>query len=145
MPKTTHPARSRWFWTFVLVSALVFPALNLGAQPTPTPTPVPTPQPTPAPELRMKVKVVEVTISGNTLQVNPETVRLKRREEVVNWVTNGTSMRIAFRPTPGNPFTDLTCRGRFCGVLTPPDALGTFKYTVTVDGVSLDPNVEVIP
>ena len=32
MPKTIHPANSRWFWTFVLVSSLVFPALNLKAQ-----------------------------------------------------------------------------------------------------------------
>jgi len=124
MPKTIHPANSRWFWTFALVSSLVFPALNLGAQ---------TAQPTPAPidSLKVKVKVVEVTKTG------------------VVWVTNGLSMKIDFKPgnpAPGNPFTDLTCKGRFCGVLTPPDvAPGVFNYKVTVDGVVLDPNVEVIP
>jgi len=134
MPKTIHLARSRWFWTFVLVSSLVFPALELGAQ---TDT------------LKVKVKVVEVTKSGTTLQVNPVKVKLKRKEEIVVWVTNGQSMKIEFKkgnPAPGNPFTDLICKGRFCGVLTPPDvAPGVFNYKVTVDGVVLDPNVEVVP
>ena len=141
MPKTIHPANSRWFWTFALVSSLVFPALNLGAQ---------TAQPTPAPidSLKVKVKVVEVTKTGTTISVNPVKVKLKRKEEIVVWVTNGLSMKIDFKPgnpAPGNPFTDLTCKGRFCGVLTPPDvAPGVFNYKVTVDGVVLDPNVEVI-
>jgi hypothetical protein len=134
MPKTIHLARSRWFWTFVLVSSLVFPALELGAQ---TDT------------LKVKVKVVEVTKSGTTLQVNPVKVKLKRKEEIVVWVTNGQSLKIEFKkgnPAPGNPFTDLICKGRFCGVLTPPDvAPGVFNYKVTVDGVVLDPNVEVVP
>jgi len=142
MPKTIHPANSRWFWTFVLVSSLVFPALNLGAQ---------TAQPTPAPTdtLKVKVKVVEVTKTGTTISVNPVKVRLKRKQEIVVWVTNGLAMKIDFKPgnpAPGNPFTDLACKGRFCGVLTAPDvAPGVFNYKVTVDGVVLDPNVEVIP
>jgi hypothetical protein len=137
MPKTIHPARSRWFWTFVLVSSLVLPALELGAQTAQTDS------------LKVKVKVVEVTKTGTTLQVNPVKVKLKRKEEIVVWVTNGQSLKIEFKkanPPPGNPFTDLTCKGRFCGVLTPPDvAPGVFNYKVTVDGVVLDPNVEVIP
>lgn len=137
MPKTIHLARSRWFWTLVLVSSLVFPALELGAQTAQTDT------------LKVKVKVVEVTKSGTTLQVNPVKVKLKRKEEIVVWVTNGQSMKIEFKkgnPAPGNPFTDLICKGRFCGVLTPPDvAPGVFNYKVTVDGVVLDPNVEVVP
>jgi hypothetical protein len=136
MPKTIHPANSRWFWTFALVSSLVFPALEVGAQTTP------------ADSLKVKVKVVEVTKTGTTLQVNPVKVKLKRKEEIVVWVTNGLKMTIDFKPgnpAPGNPFTDLTCKGRFCGVLTPPDvAPGVFNYKVTVDGVVLDPNVEVI-
>jgi hypothetical protein len=134
MPKTTHPANSRWFWTFVLVSSLVFPALELGAQ---TNT------------LNLKVKVVEVIKTGTTITVNPAKVKLKRKEEIVVWVTNGLSLKIEFKkgnPAPGNPFTDLTCKGRFCGVLTPPDvAPGVFQYKATVDGVVLDPNVEVVP
>jgi hypothetical protein len=81
--------------------------------------------------------------------VNPVKVKLKRKQDVVVWVTNGLSLKIEFKkgnPPPGNPFTDLTCKGRFCGVLTPPDvAPGVFNYKVTVDGVVLDPNVEVIP
>ena len=142
MAKTIHPANSRWFWVFVLVSSLVFPALNLGAQ---------TAQPTPAPTdtLKAKVKVVEVTKTGTTISVNPVKVKLKRKQEIVVWVTNGLSMKIDFKPgnpAPGNPFTDLTCKGSFCGVLTPPAvAPGVFNYKVTVDGVVLDPNVEVIP
>jgi hypothetical protein len=142
MPKTIHPANSRWFWTFVLVSSLVFPALELGAQ-TPTPTP------TPSTDLKLKVKVVEVTKTGTTLTVNPVKVKLKRKEEIVVWVTNGESLRIQFKPgnpEPGDPFTDLICRGRICGVLTPPDVTpGVFNYKVVVDGVVLDPNVEVVP
>jgi hypothetical protein len=147
MPKTTHPTRSRWFWTFVLASSLVFPALNVGAQQA-TPVPTATPQPTPVPDLKVKVKIVEVTKSGTTLKVNPEKVKLKRKEEIVVWVADGT-IALDFNkpgnPQPGNPFTDLTCKGRFCAALTPPDVLGIFNYKVTVDGVVLDPNVEVIP
>jgi hypothetical protein len=134
MSMITHPTRSRWFWTFVLVSSLVFPALELGAQ---TNT------------LNVKVKVVEVIKTGTTITVNPLKVKLKRKEEIVVWVTNGLQLKIDFKkgnPAPGNPFTDLTCRGRFCGVLTPPDvAPGVFQYKATVDGVVLDPNVEVVP
>ena len=146
MAKTGHPTRSRWFWTFVLVSSLVFPALELGAQ---TPQPTATPQTTPTDILKVKVKVVEVTKSGSTITVNPEKVKLKRKQDVVVWVTNGLQLKIEFKkgnPPPGNPFTDLICKGRFCGVLTPPDvAPGVFQYKATVDGVVLDPNVEVIP
>lgn len=139
MPKTVHPAASRWFWAFVFVS-FSFPVMELGAQ---------TPTPTPTPNLKVKVKVVEVTKSGTTLKVDPTSVKLKRREEIVVWVTDGQTMTIDFRksgnPSPGSPFTELTCRGRFCAALAPPDALGIFNYKVTVDGVDLDPNVEVIP
>jgi hypothetical protein len=135
MPKTIHPANSRWFWVFVLVSSLVFPTLELGAQ---------TAQ---SPGLKVKVKVVEVTKTGTTISVNPVNVKLHKKQEIVVWVTNGLSMKIDFKPgnpPPGNPFTDLTCKGSFCGVLTPPSVEGIFKYKVTVDGVVLDPNVEVI-
>jgi hypothetical protein len=141
MPKTTHSTRSRWFWTLVLVSSLVIPALELGAQ-TPQPTP------TPSTDLKTKVKVVEVTKSGTTLSVKPDKVQLKKKEDIVVWVTNGLLMKITFKPgnpAPGNPFTDLVCKARFCAALTPPSAEGTFYYKVTVDGVVLDPNVEVIP
>jgi hypothetical protein len=136
MHKTIHPVYPRWFWTFVLVSFLVLPALTVGAQ---------TAQ---SPGLKVKVKVVEVTKTGTTITVNPVSVKLHKKQEIVVWVTNGLSMKIDFKPgnpPPGNPFTDLTCKGSFCGVLTPPSAEGIFKYKVTVDGVVLDPNVEVIP
>jgi len=134
MLKTIHLARSRWFWTFVLVSSLVLPALELGAQ---TNT------------LNVKVKVVEVIKTGTTITVNPVKVKVKRKEDVVVWVTNGQLLKVEFKkgnPAPGNPFTDLTCKGRFCGALTPTDvAPAVFQYKVTVDGVVLDPNVEVVP
>lgn len=134
MPKTIHLAGPRWFWTFVLGSFLVLPALELGAQ---------TPQPTPTPAPKVKVKVVEVIKSGTSVRVDPDKVKLKRREEIVVWVTNGQALKIAFKKA--NPFTDLVCKGRFCAALTPPDVLGIFDYKVTVDGVVLDPNVEVVP
>ena len=144
---TTHPTRFRWFWTSVLVSCLVLPAAKVAAQ---AAQPTATPTTTTTEPLKAKVKVVEVTKSGTTLTVNPVKVKLKRKEEIVVWVTNGTSLKVDFKkpgnPAPGTPFTDLTCKGRFCGVLTPPDvAPGVFNYKVTVDGVVLDPNVEVIP
>jgi hypothetical protein len=142
MRNAHHLARSGWFWTLVFVSSLVLPARQLGAQ-------IPTPTPTPTPDLKLKVKVVEVTKSGTTLTVNPVKVKVKRKEEIVVWVTNGESMRITFKagnPEPGDPFTDLVCRGRICGALTPPDVpAGVFNYKVVVDGAVLDPNVEVIP
>ena len=134
MPKIPHAGRSRWFWVFVLVSSLVVPALDLGAQ---TNT------------LNVKVKVVEVIKTGTAIQVNPVKVKVKRKEEIVVWVTNGQALKVEFKkgnPAPGNPFTDLTCKGRFCAALTPPDvAPAVFQYKVTVDGVVLDPNVEVVP
>jgi hypothetical protein len=134
MPKTLHPASSRWFWTFVLVSALVVPASQLGAQ---------TPAPTPTPVLKVKVKVVEVVKTGSSVRVDPDKVKLKRREDVIVWVTNGLALKVEFKKT--NPFTDLVCKGRFCAALTPSNMLGVFDYKVTVDGVVLDPNVEVVP
>jgi hypothetical protein len=134
MPKIPHAGRSRWFWVFVLVSSLVVPALDLGAQ---TNT------------LNVKVKVVEVIKTGTAIQVNPVKVKVKRKEEIVVWVTNGLALKVEFKkgnPAPGNPFTDLTCKGRYCAALTPPDvAPAVFQYKVTVDGVVLDPNVEVVP
>lgn len=134
MPKIPHAGRSRLFWVFVLVSSLVVPALDLGAQ---TNT------------LNVKVKVVEVIKTGTAIQVNPVKVKVKRKEEIVVWVTNGQALKVEFKkgnPAPGNPFTDLTCKGRYCAALTPPDvAPAVFQYKVTVDGVVLDPNVEVVP
>jgi hypothetical protein len=134
MPKTIHPANSRWFWVFVLLSFLVFPALGHSAT---------TADPT------LKIKRVKVVKSGDTLKVVPLKVQVHRKQEIVVWVTDGKSMKIEFKPgnpPPGNPFTDLTCPGgQFCGALTPPDVLGVFDYKVTVDGKVLDPKVEVLP
>src|SRR5688572_4990819 len=142
MTMAIHSTRSGRFRTLVLVSSLLVPALELGAQATP-------PTPTPAPErLNVKVKVVEVIKSGSTITVNPVKVKLKRKQEIVVWVTNGAALKVEFKkgnPPPVNPFVDLTCKGRFCAALTPPDVLGVFNYNVTVDGVLLDPNVEVVP
>lgn len=142
MPKTTPVSRPGRFWTFLLVSSLFVPAWELGAQ---TAQPTPTP---PAETLKMKVKVVEVVKTGAIVTVNPVKVKIKRRQEIVVWVTNGVSLKVEFKkgnPPPVNPFTDLVCKGRFCAALTPPDVLGVFNYNVTVDGVLLDPNVEVVP
>ncbi len=127
MPTTHHLARSRWFWTFVVVSALVLPAREVGAQ---------------QGGQKPRVKVVEIIKTGTTLKAYPPIVKLKKKQEIVVWVTNGLSMDIQFK---NNPFTDLKCsKGPFCGALIPPDVEGTFKYSVTVDGVVLDPNVEVV-
>ena len=140
----THPTRPRWFWTVLLVSFLSFPVLDLGAQSAQTaPTAVPS-----SDTLKVKVKVVTVTKSGTSVAANPSTIKLHQKQDIVVWVTNGSTMKIDWKPgnpAPGNPFTDLVCKGSFCGALVPPAALGTFKYKVTVDGVALDPNVEVIP
>src|SRR5688500_1585993 len=134
MTKTIHSALSGRFWTLVLVSSLLVPALELAAQTAP-------PTPTPVPDLKEKVQVVEVVKTGSTITVNPVKVRLKRKQEIVVWVTNGLSLKVEFKkgnPPPVNPFVDLTCKGRFCAALTPPDVLGVFNYNVTVDGVLLD-------
>jgi hypothetical protein len=147
MPNPIQLARSRRFWTFVLVSSLVFPAVEVGAQTTQTVQTAQTATTISPDTLKVKVKVVEVIKSGTTVTVNPVKVKLKRKAEIVVWVANG-QMKIEFKkgnPAPGNPFTDLVCKGRFCAALTPPDVLGVFNYKVTVDGVVLDPNVEVVP
>jgi hypothetical protein len=133
MPKTIHPTHSRWFWTSVLVSMVANALAAQTAQPTPVP-----------PDLKTKVKVVEVTKSGTTLSVKPDKVQLHKKQDIAVWVSNGLSMKITFK-AGANPFTDLVCKGSFCVALTPPTVEGTFKYTVTVDGAVLDPNVEVVP
>ena len=121
-----------------VVSALIaLPAVAAG----PTPTPVPS--------LKTKVQVVAVIKDGSTIRVDPDRVKLKRKSDVVVWVTNGLALKVELNktnPAPVNPFTDLTCKGRFCGVLTPPDvAPNVFAYSVTVDGQTVDPTVEVVP
>ncbi len=134
MPKIIHPGLFRWLLALVLVALLFLPTSGATAQ---TDT------------LKTKIKVVEVTTDGTTIRVDPARVKLKRKTDVVVWVTNGQSLKIDFKtgnPSPGNPFTDLVCKGQFCGALTPPDvAPNVFRYKVTVDGVVLDPDVEVVP
>jgi hypothetical protein len=127
---TFHPARSRWFWTVVVVSSLVVPSLGQAAQ-----TP---------PDITTKVKVVKVVKKGTSLQVIPSKVQVHQKAEIVVWVTDGLSLKIEFKKT--NPFPDLTCPGgQFCGALLPTNAPpGLYDYKVTVDGVVLDPNVEVV-
>ena len=131
MRNHTHPARSRWFWTVVIVSSLVVPSLGQGAQ-------------APAPDLTTKVKVVKVVKKGTSLQVIPSKVQIHQKAEIVVWVTDGLSLKIEFKKT--NPFPDLTCPGgQFCGALLPTNAPpGLYDYKVTVDGIVLDPNVEVV-
>ena len=126
----------------------LFPILLIGCASKPPLTAEPA-TPTPVPALKTKVQVVEVIKDGTTIRVDPDRVKLKRKTDVVLWVTNGLSLKITFKagnPAPGNPFTDLACKGSFCGVLTPPDvAPNVFRYSVTVDGQTLDPSVEVVP
>lgn len=142
MLERTRIDLSRWLPVLAAVSLLAFPA-GAGAQVVATPVPA-------APEaIKTKVKIVEVYKVGSTIKVDPVRVKLKRKTDIVVWVTNGTSLKIEMKagnPAPGNPFTDLTCKGRFCAALTPPDvAPSVFRYKVTVDGVVLDPDVEVVP
>lgn len=142
MLQRTRVALFRWFPVLAAVSFLALPS-GTGAQSSPTPVP------TPPEAIKTKVKIVEVYKDGTSIKVDPVRVKLKRKSDIVVWVTNGTNLKIAFKrgnPAPGNPFTDLVCKGRFCAALTPPDvAPSVFRYTVTVDGVVLDPDVEVVP
>jgi len=138
MPARVLPGLHRRLPVLCVVSTLLaLPALAAG----PTPTPVPS--------LKTKVQIVEVIKEGSSIRVDPPRVKLKRKTDIVVWVTNGLDLRVEFKktnPAPGNPFTDLTCRGKFCGVLNPPDvAPNVFAYSVTVDGQTLDPTVEVVP
>ena len=141
MLQRTRVALSRWFPVLALVSALGTPDAARAQVAT---------TPAPAPEaIKTKVKIVEVWKEGTTIKVDPVRVKLKRKQDIVVWVTNGASLKIEMKrgnPAPGNPFTDLVCKGRFCAALTPPDvAPSVFRYKVTVDGVVLDPDVEVVP
>lgn len=139
MSQRIRVALFRWFPVFAAVSLLAIPAGTYAQGPTPIPPPAP----------KTRVKVVEVIKDGTTIRVDPVRVKLKRKTDIVVWVTNGVSLKVAFKPgnpAPGNPFTDLVCKGRFCAALTPPDvAPSIFRYNVTVDGVVLDPDVEVVP
>jgi hypothetical protein len=141
MFERTRVALSRWFSILAAVSYLAIPS-GLVAQSA-------TPVPTPAEAIKTKVKIVEVYKDGTSIKVDPVRVKLKRKTDIVIWVTNGMALKVEMKkgnPAPGNPFTDLVCKGRFCAALTPPDvAPSVFRYKVTVDGVVLDPDVEVVP
>jgi hypothetical protein len=128
MPKIVSLVRFQWFWVLVLGACLALPTC-LEAQE----------------GVKMKVKIVEVTREGDTVSVDPPLVKLKKNQDIVIWVTNGESLKITWKGV--NPLTKLTCAGRFCGTLVPSDAPAyvRYKYTVTVDGQSLDPDVEVVP
>lgn len=142
MLQRTRVAPFRWFPVLAAVSLLAIPA-ETKAQSSPTPVP------TPPEMIKTRVKIVEVYKDGTSIKVDPVRVKLKRKTDIVVWVTNGLNLKINFKPgnpAPGNPFTDLVCKGRFCAALTPPDvAPSVFRYKVTVDGVVLDPDVEVVP
>lgn len=135
MHQPIRVALSRWFPVLAAASFLAFPS-GTGADALPA-------------SFKTRVKLVEVIKDGNTIRVDPVRVKLKRKTDIVVWVTNGAALKIEFKtgnPSPGNPFTDLVCKGRFCAALTPPDvAPSVFRYKVTVDGVVLDPDVEVVP
>ena len=139
MSLRTRVALPRWFPVLALAVLFALPAGTGGQSATPIPPP----------PIRTKVKVVEVIKDGTKIRVDPVRIKLKRKTDIVVWVTNGMSLKIDFKrgnPAPGNPFTDLVCKGRFCAALTPPDvAPSVFRYTVTVDGIVLDPDVEVVP
>ena len=141
MFERTRVALSRWFPILAAVSFLAVPA-GLAAQSA-------TPVPAPVDAIKSKVKIVEVYKDGTSIRVDPVRVKLKRKTDIVIWVTNGMALKVEMKkgnPAPGNPFTDLVCKGRFCAALTPPDvAPSVFRYKVTVDGVVLDPDVEVVP
>ena len=129
MTKIRFPGGFRWFWTFVVAVSLVAPSL-LGAQT--------------AVDLTTKVKVVKVVKKGTSLQVTPTKVQVKQKAEIVVWVTDGLALKIEFKKT--NPFPSLACPGgQFCGALLPSNAPpGLYDYKVTVDGIVIDPNVEVV-
>jgi hypothetical protein len=130
MPKTLHPGGLR-FWTFVVAASLLVPSLGQSAQTT-------------AVDPATKVKIVKVVKKGTSLQVTPTKVQVKQKAEIVVWVTDGLALKIEFKKT--NPFPDLTCPGgQFCGALLPSNAApGLYDYKVTVDGIVIDPNVEVV-
>ena len=131
MPKIFLPRGLR-FWTVVVAASLLVPSLGQGATTTPTA------------DLATKVKVVKVVKKGTSLQVTPTKVQVKQKAEIVVWVTDGLALKIEFKKT--NPFPDLTCPGgQFCGALLPSNAApGLYDYRVTVDGIVVDPNVEVV-
>ena len=131
MPKILHPGGLR-FWTFVVAASLLVPSLGQGAQTTTTV------------DLTTKVKVVKVVKKGTSLQVIPTKVQVKQKAEIVVWVTDGLALKIEFKKT--NPFPGLACPGgQFCGALLPTNAApGLYDYKVTVDGIVIDPNVEVV-
>jgi hypothetical protein len=131
MPKIFLPRGLR-FWTVVVAASLLVPSLGQGATTTPTA------------DLTTKVKVVKVVKKGTSLQVTPTKVQVKQKAEIVVWVTDGLALKIEFKKT--NPFPDVTCPGgQFCGALLPSSAApGVYDYKVTVDGIVIDPNVEVV-
>jgi len=150
MVTTVPVVRFRLLGVLVLGVCLALPACQKKVEPLPESTVTeapPAPEPPAQEGLKMKVKIVEVTKDGGKVSVDPTPVRIKKNQDIVIWVTNGESMTITWKPgnpAPGDPLPRLVCEGRFCGSLVPSDApYGVYRYTVTVDGESLDPEVEV--
>lgn len=145
MSKIILICRYRWVLVLALALCVALPACRKAEEP-PAASTVTEVSPSPAPPaeegLRAKVKVVEVTKDGGKVSVDKSRVHLKKREDIIVWVTNGESMTITWKGD--NPLPKLVCEGRFCGSLVPSDApAGVYSYSVTVDGENLDPEVEV--
>jgi hypothetical protein len=145
MPKFVSITRHQWMAVLPLALAVALPACKPVEQPpaqSPTVEVSPTEPPTQDLGPKLKVKVVEVLLgSDGTIQPIPK-VKIKRNRDIVIWATDGASMNITWKAE--NPLTDFACAGSFCGTLKPSTAEPkTYGYTVTVDGQTLDPDVEV--
>ncbi len=140
-----------WF----LAAAAAAVVASFGCKPAQPPAPTaeiaavtPSPSP-PAAEFgaKMDVRVVEVKSDGST---DPDSVKVKKKTQIVVWVLDGDgTIALNF---PNNPFpAPPTCDGRFCVALKPPaqdKPAGHYPYTVLVtmggQAKTSDPDVEVI-
>ena len=152
----------RWFLAIGVVIVLAAPACKPRTQ-SPAAAEVPTPYPTePSGEeadATLDVKRVSIFEDGTA---RPETVKLKKKTQIVVWALKGEgNLEVTFPDSPfGDPAQQPVCAGRFCVVLYPPREGSEkpptaghegrlYEYTVQVTTAggtkTADPHAEVIP
>jgi plastocyanin len=90
---------------------------------------------------------VKITISGGTISVDKNKVRVKKGTETVTWKCDDQTFNIVFKPGsewPNPPTSEQG--GKWTATTGPFPNTGTLSYGITAPGAkSLDPDIEIIP
>ena len=96
----------------------------------------------------MAVQPVQINVSGTTITCLPPTVKVAKNVDTVQWsCTDDFTIKITGQapiPATGSGSHWTASGGPWPNTTNPP-AKRTIKYSVTVGGNTLDPDIEVQP